>query len=100
MLLMPSPKSSGLLALPASLTAVTVSHKTSCVCTLVSLWCPTCGTVRSSFITHPIEGVVEPGEGEEEEVGVERGEGRPEGLHDAEDQMETVKGHQPCKMDG
>ena len=48
-----------------------------------------------SFLTHPIEGVVEPGEGEEEEVGVERGEGGAEGLHDAEDQVETVKGHQP-----
>ena len=38
---------------------------------------------------------MEPGEGEEEEVGVERGEGGAEGLHDAEDQVETVKGHQP-----
>ena len=49
---------------------------------------------HSLCLTHPIERVVEPGKGEEEDVGVEGGEGRPERLHDAEDEMETVKGHQ------
>ena len=49
----------------------------------------------SAFPTHPIERVVEPGKREQQDVGVERGEGRSERLHDAEDEMETVKGHQP-----
>ena len=42
----------------------------------------------------PVERVVEPGEALEEEARVELGEGRAEGLHDAEEDVEAVKGDQ------
>ena len=58
--------------------------------------CPTFGAcIMYLCLTHPIERIVEPGKGEEQNVGVEGGERRPERLHDAEDEMKTVKGHQP-----
>ena len=41
-----------------------------------------------------VEGVVEPREDVEEELGVERGKGVAEGLHDAEEDVEAVARHQ------